>query len=246
MAPQGRHLKKTSRYYGVSWNWEVDKWRAEIRINKKQKYLGYFDDEQAAADAYDTVARKHGLAVNTKLHDTDVTVEEQQAARGHDFKGVYFHKQSGKYRANIWSMGKETHLGYFDTPEDAARAWDAAAKQLGRTDLNFPNDEESDDDEELDDEEELDNDEEDLLDDDEEEVDIDHDHHEPPLQPLAPLPVTAYTQAEAEAALAALPTWRRVALKERAARVRAETRALGAEVGAIVEELKASGGGGAA
>jgi hypothetical protein len=46
------------------------------------------------------------------------------------FKGVNLHKFSGLWRASIGFRGKSRHLGYFHSPEDAARAYDAAAADL--------------------------------------------------------------------------------------------------------------------
>jgi hypothetical protein len=64
------------------------------------------------------------------------------------FKGVYFSRQWGKWRATIRAGGlessgrqaKKIHLGYFLREEDAARAYDRAAlKYFGPTAfLNFP------------------------------------------------------------------------------------------------------------
>ena len=40
-------------------------------------------------------------------------------ARGEYPVGVYFYKQSGKFKAQCTVNGKLQHLGYFDTPEEA-------------------------------------------------------------------------------------------------------------------------------
>jgi hypothetical protein len=46
------------------------------------------------------------------------------------FKGVSLHAHSGLWRAYITADGKTRHLGYFHSPEDGARAYDAAAIEL--------------------------------------------------------------------------------------------------------------------
>jgi hypothetical protein len=43
----------TSGYRGISWNKEKKKWAADISINNKKKYLGYFDSPVLAALRYD-------------------------------------------------------------------------------------------------------------------------------------------------------------------------------------------------
>lgn len=49
------------------------------------------------------------------------------------FKGVYFEKNTGKYKATITANRKQFHLGRFDTPEDAYAAYcEAAQKHHGR------------------------------------------------------------------------------------------------------------------
>lgn len=44
--------KSTSKYTGVSWDENRGKWVAAIQIKGKQKWLGYFKNEKAAARAY--------------------------------------------------------------------------------------------------------------------------------------------------------------------------------------------------
>jgi hypothetical protein len=43
------------------------------------------------------------------------------------YKGVSFHKATGRWRAYITVEGKKRHLGLFADPIDAAKAYDAAA-----------------------------------------------------------------------------------------------------------------------
>jgi hypothetical protein len=56
------------------------------------------------------------------------------------YKGVYWHKRASKWVAQISENGKRKYLGRFANAEDAAHAYDAAAKELyGEfARLNFP------------------------------------------------------------------------------------------------------------
>lgn len=45
------------------------------------------------------------------------------------FRGVSRNTRSGKWHAQIKLQGKQTYLGRFDTPEEAARCYDIAARE---------------------------------------------------------------------------------------------------------------------
>jgi len=56
------------------------------------------------------------------------------------YKGVGWYYRTNKWRAFIMHKGKRYWLGYFDDPKEAAKAYDAKARELGRPEhkLNFP------------------------------------------------------------------------------------------------------------
>jgi hypothetical protein len=56
------------------------------------------------------------------------------------FKGIYFWAARQKWVSGITANGKRRTLGYFDTPEDAAKCYDNAAREaFGEfARLNFP------------------------------------------------------------------------------------------------------------
>lgn len=52
------------------------------------------------------------------------------APKSSAYKGVSWHKHSQKWYAYIQAGGKMRGLGYFDSQEDAARAYDAEARKV--------------------------------------------------------------------------------------------------------------------
>lgn len=47
-----KHLKSTSKYVGVYWYKPLNKWRAQITLNGKNNYIGLFEKEIDASQAY--------------------------------------------------------------------------------------------------------------------------------------------------------------------------------------------------
>ena len=96
-------------------------------------------DGGAAADG---AARLHPAPLGAATPPVFKGKKRKVGASG--YRGVAFHQVSGKYRARITSStgdGRQRALGYFHTKEEAARAWDDAARGLGWAEdcMNFPN-----------------------------------------------------------------------------------------------------------
>jgi len=56
---RGKTKNNTSGYKGVSWHRRIKKWGAHIRANNKLKHLGYFDNKNDAAKAYNEAATEY-------------------------------------------------------------------------------------------------------------------------------------------------------------------------------------------
>lgn len=52
-----KKIGTTSLYKGVSWNSKLGKWKAVIRKERQDFFLGYFDNQRHAAYAYDFAAQ---------------------------------------------------------------------------------------------------------------------------------------------------------------------------------------------
>lgn len=56
-AQNSRSVRGKSIWRGVCWETRKKRWRAMIRVNGKQRHLGYFEDEEKAAEAYQSAQR---------------------------------------------------------------------------------------------------------------------------------------------------------------------------------------------
>ena len=117
--PANTAMGKTSHHRGVSYN--NGKWLARIHVDGKQRHLGLFADEAAAAAAYVAACREIGRDPQPDL--------SQYTSRQ---RGVSYYKKSGKWRARIEVDGKQRLLGLFADEDAAAAAYVAACREIGR------------------------------------------------------------------------------------------------------------------
>jgi hypothetical protein len=82
--------------------------------------------------------QKYNLRLCTRSQNEAAKTRRRDNISG--YKGVTYNKFASKWKARTHLNGNEIHLGYFDTAEDAARAYDRKAKEIfGKfARLNFP------------------------------------------------------------------------------------------------------------
>ncbi|XP_059646288.1 AP2-like ethylene-responsive transcription factor At2g41710 isoform X1 [Cornus florida] len=121
--------KRSSIYRGVTrhrWTgryeahlWDKSTWNQNQNKKGKQVYLGAYDDEEAAARAYDLAALKYwgpGTLINFPVTDYSRDLEEMQNVSREDYLASLRRKSSGfsrgiaKYRG--LSRGDLSHIGF--------------------------------------------------------------------------------------------------------------------------------------
>ena len=142
---RSRRSKSKTGYIGSIKNADGHKYTARICINRKYKGLGSsYETAKEAAKAYD----KHAIKLRrpfSKLNFPEKApvgyTPVRQALQSNNtvgYRGVY--KNGKKYRALSSIAGKQTHLGIYDTPKEAAIVYDRAVLKANQPTslLNFP------------------------------------------------------------------------------------------------------------
>lgn len=129
--------RNSSGFKGVSMDKRRGTWRARIA---NRQVGGAFATAQEAARAYDTAAfEKWGNFARLNFPGEPLRPIPNRLTRSRSgFKGVSFEPRTSRYYAQVGSPSR--YIGTFDTAEEAARAHDAAARQLhgAAARVNFP------------------------------------------------------------------------------------------------------------
>jgi hypothetical protein len=110
------HSGWTSKYKGVCWKNQCNKWTAFIWIDGKYTHVGHFVDEAESAHKYDETAAHLGMQRNSPVEIA-----------------MLVSRNPAMVAAVIRINGKRTHLGYFESEEKAVRKYDEVALTLTET-----------------------------------------------------------------------------------------------------------------
>ena len=93
---------KTSKYTGVSWHKQSNKWLAQFRENGSVKYLGTFETEEEARDAYNASQNKNMYSEDDLLNfGAFVRIEDKKEKRLFLIQD-YFKKWKQNLKRNKW------------------------------------------------------------------------------------------------------------------------------------------------
>ena len=131
----GRAKAGTSKYTGVCFNKQYNKWQASINWGGKFHYIGCYDDEMEAAVDYARALYKYKGGVKRQrqgksfatidLSDVPTQPPIPKSSRhvkegASKYTGVCFNKHANKWQAQISIYGKQHAIGRYDNEEEAA------------------------------------------------------------------------------------------------------------------------------
>lgn len=135
----------SSIYYGVSFSKSEGKFVASFISNKTHHWIGQFENEEDAAEAYDryvahkVIERSMNNPQNREKYKAEPLLYPKEKKSKKEYCGVFV-KKSGKYEACVIS-NKKRYAKLFEKEIDAAKHYDKLVTDNGLDrKLNFPED----------------------------------------------------------------------------------------------------------
>ncbi len=124
-------IGKSSEFYGVTWRAGSHKWEAYVWRGGTNHHIAFYDVEADAARAVDDWLWEN-YHEGPENFDADDNRIVRQSTDSSIYRGVSWHKRDRKWAARIKVDQKTENLGNFDTPKEAAEAYDKRAWELNR------------------------------------------------------------------------------------------------------------------
>lgn len=121
------HLNKNG--YVESNFYDENNYHHKMLLHKAIIHLSGHEVKDEEEIDHKDLDKLNNLEINLRI----CTPSQNQANRGKQknntsgYVGVNWCKNAKKWEARIWSNNKKIHLGYFDDPKEAAKAYNAAA-----------------------------------------------------------------------------------------------------------------------
>jgi hypothetical protein len=112
----------SSEYLGAHWHINSLKWNSSIYYEGIYVYLGSFDNEADASNAYQEAL--------SKIKNGSFNPNDYKPKFSSKYKGVNLDKRVNKWMARITIKGSRKYLGLFKTEEEAYEAQQKALKAL--------------------------------------------------------------------------------------------------------------------
>merc|ERR1712034_306971 len=125
--------EKISQYKGVTWHKTSGKWYVQLKLKgEKIKYGGVFKDELDAAKRVNQLCEKLGIRTKNSSISAIPNHQYQKREKISQYKGVTWHKPSGKWLVQLNLKGKtQRYGGRFDDELEAAKKVNQLCEELG-------------------------------------------------------------------------------------------------------------------
>lgn len=114
--------KWTSKYKGVYFSKERSTWVARVTVEGRIFHIGSYTSEIEASNAYQRTI--------SEIKDGSFNPDDYKPKWTSQYKGVGFHRASGKWQGRVTVAGRREHLGLFPTEIEARDACEAKIVEL--------------------------------------------------------------------------------------------------------------------